>query len=401
MYNFDFSMQTKIYFGRDREQEVGERLKEYGHNVLLVYGSQRLFQDGLGDRLTKSIKKAGLKVTLFGGVVPNPRLSHIEEGIAICKREKIDVILAVGGGSVMDSAKAIALGSCCRANLWDALCGKVPGEQMDKALPIGGVVTMPASASEANGLMVITRDESGEKKMGFFEAVRPKFAILNPELTFSLPKNQTAIGSFDAFSHAFERYFDLTRESELFDRVTASLMKTIIRQLPIALEQPKHYQARAELMLSATAAHSDMLGPGGDFGCHEISHTLTARYGIAHGAALAMILPAWAEYMAEKRPERFAQFASQVWGTKEQDRKDMAFEGIRSMKQFIRNIGLELTYEIPKADLEILAEGTAGSSGFVGGNFQKLKKEDLTAIYERMRKKPGKEGNPISDEPAH
>lgn len=390
MYNFDFSMPTKIYFGKGRERETGERLKEYGHNVLLVYGSQRLFRDGLGNRLVESIEKAGLKVTPFGGVVPNPRLSHIEEGIAICRREKIDVLLAAGGGSVMDSAKAIALGACCQAKLWDALCGKVPGEQLGEALPVGGVVTMPASASEANGLVVVTQDESGEKKMGFFEAVRPKFAILNPELTFSLPRNQTAMGSFDAFSHAFERYFDLTRESELLDQVTAGLMKTIIHQLPIALAQPKDYQARAELMLSATAAHSDMLGPGGDFGCHEISHILTARCGIDHGAALAMLLPAWAEYMAERKPQRFAKFAAQVWGVKEEDEKTMAFEGIRRMKQFIKESGLELTCEIPDADLESLIEPITEGPGFAGGNFQKLGKEELTAIYKRIQKKPKK-----------
>ena len=384
MYDFDFTMPTKIYFGRGKENMVGTLLREHGGSVLLVYGSQRLFRSGLGDRLTASIEAAGLKVRLFGGVRPNPLLSHIEEGIRICRQENIETILAVGGGSVIDSAKAIALGACCEAALWDVLTKAAGPEQSRRALPIGAVVTMPASASEASGLMVITRDKTHEKKIGFFESVRPQFAVLNPELTFSLPRQQTAMGGFDAFSHAFERYFDLTRQSLLLDTATEGLMKTIISQLPVALKKPEDYQARAELMLAAAAAHSDMLGPGGDFGCHEISHILTARYGIPHGAALAMILPAWAAAMAEEHPERFSQFAVRVWDVKEGDVRETALQGIRHMEHFIKTIGLELNYQAEHADLEELARETAGVQGFVGGSFQVLRKKELMEIYKKI-----------------
>lgn len=339
MYNFEFNMPTKIYFGTEQEKRVGQLMRPYGKRVLMLYGSSRIYETGLGGALEQYMREAGIEVFPLGGVIPNPHLSHIRQAIEYCRDKEIGAILAVGGGSVIDSAKAIALGVLHQGDLWDLY----EGSQTDSgALPVGAVVTVPATASECNGMSVITNDATNKKLMGFFEVTWPKFAILNPKLTLTVPAYQTAIGAFDIFSHAFERYLDLSRNSDLLDSMTEGLMKTVIAQTKIAIKEPENYQARAELMWAASVAHNDMLGPGGDFTCHEISHIVTEEYGTPHGAALAMIIPAWCRETLPYQTERLKRFAQNVWGVQgETDPFAAAIKGIEQMEAFIRNIGLE------------------------------------------------------------
>ncbi len=246
----------------------------------------------------------------------------------------------------------------------------------EKYLPIGAVVTMPASASECNDMSVISDPVTGRKIARPFKGTRPKFALLNPQLTVTISRFQTASGGFDIFSHAFERYFDLTRDSQLLDGMTVSLMRTVIQVLPKVLADPQNLQLRGELMFAASMAHNDMLGPGGDFACHEISHVVTEKYGIPHGSALAMILPAWCQRMSCAAPERFCRFFEKVWGITGSSWDEVIDRGIDEMKKFITEIGLPLT--IPRGDYTI--EELADAAGMPGGTFAKLTEKDVEAI---------------------
>lgn len=382
MFDFHFSVPTEIYFGEACEEQVGVLMRAHAARVLLVYGSERIFQEGLGGRIIASLENAGCTVLALGGVKPNADAAYIRNGIALARREQIEGILAVGGGSVIDSAKAIAAGVFFDGDIMELYAS--PEKQPDGFLPVGAVVTLPATASESNATSVISDSVTGKKIMRAFEGAKPKFALLDPALTLSVSRFQTASGGFDIFAHAFERYFDLNRQSSLLDRMSVALMREVVETLPKVLEQPEDEALRGELMLAATVAHNDMLGPGGDFACHEMSHQITESFGIAHGAALAMLMPAWCEYVSHHAPQRFASFFSQVFQVKGDQPQDIIEKGIAAFRNFIDTIGLAQRLETEKQDLAGLARQTLDGRPFVGFGLIGLTAFDIEQIYEKI-----------------
>lgn len=375
MYNFELKIPTEIYFGSESLNDVGLLMRKHGRKVLMVYGSNRIVNTGLCDRIMEELISVGCQVVLCGGVKPNADVGFINAAVEQGRLEGIDSILAIGGGSVIDTAKAISVGFFYG--------GQVEDLYLDKAtpigfLPIGAIVTNPATASESNGMSVISDSVSGKKLAHFFEGAKPKFALLNPELTLTVSAYQTAVGGFDVFAHAFERYFDLNRDSQLLDVMTEGLMKTVIGVLPTLVKDPNDILLRSEMMLAATVAHNDMLGPGGDFACHQISHTLTEAYGVSHGGALAMIIPSWCEHLQEENPQRFLEFYHRIWGVETLD------DGLSRLKNFIGSIGLPIHIDGKADDAKRLAKACVGTMGYIGGGFRKVTENDVKQILKRI-----------------
>ncbi len=384
MENFTFRNTTKIIFGRGTESKVGIETVKYGKKVLLHYGGGSIKKYGLYERVLKSLKDAGMEVIELGGVQPNPRLSLVKKGIDMCRREKVDIILAVGGGSVIDSAKTIASGVPYNGDVWDFFAGKA---ELKEIIPVGVVLTIPASGSESSNSSVVT-NENGMYKKGFTsELLRPEFAILNPENTFTLPQYQTACGSTDMMAHIMERYFTTVKNVELTDRLCEAALKTVINNTPEALREPKNYAARAEIMYAGTIAHNGSLGTGriGDWAPHKIEMEISGIYDLAHGAGLAIIFPAWMKYVYKNNIERFSQFAFRVWGV-EPDFNNIiktALAGIERLENFYREIGMPVTLKeasIPYDRFEEMAEKCT-EMGPVG-NFVKLGMNDVLKILE-------------------
>jgi hypothetical protein len=335
MENFTFLSPTKIIFGRGVENQVGDETRVYSKKVLLHYGGGTIKRIGLYDRVVKSLRDAGVEFIELGGVQPNPRLSLVKQGIELCRKHNIDFILAVGGGSVIDSAKAIAVGVPYEGDVWDFYSGK---EVPEKALPVGVVLTIPAAGSEASKSSVITNEDGWYKRGLNVEIIRPKFAIMNPEITFTLPPYQTACGAADIMAHVMERYFTHQKDVDFTDRLCEATLKTIIKNVPIVLEEPENYQARAEIMWASTIAHNDLLSTGriGDWASHAIEHELSGIYDVPHGAGLAVVFPAWMKYVYKEDVDRFVQFATRVWDV-EMDFSNpdrTALEGIYRLTQF-------------------------------------------------------------------
>ncbi|HOA41707.1 MAG: iron-containing alcohol dehydrogenase [Halanaerobiales bacterium] len=383
MENFVFQNTTKIVFGKGTENHVANEIKGLGKNVLLHYGGGSIKKYGLYDRIVASLKEAGLNFVELGGVQPNPRLSLVYKGIELCRENKIDFILAVGGGSVIDSAKAIAIGVPYQGDVWDFYTGKA---QVEEALPIGVVLTIAAAGSESSPGSVITKEEGELKRDCLSDLIRPKFAILNPELTYTLPEEQTLYGAADIMAHLMERYFTQTKDVDFTDRLLEGALKTIIKNLPIVLKDPQNYGARAQIMWAGTVAHGDLLGTGriGDWASHNIEHELSGIYDVAHGAGLAVIFPAWMKYVYKENIARFAQFAVRVWDVEADfnNLEEVALEGIRRIENFFKSVGLPVTLGelgIPEDKLELMAEKCT-ERGPVG-NFKKLFKEDVLKIY--------------------
>jgi len=291
MNNFSFQNATKIIFGKGTEENVGEETKLHADKVLLHYGGGSIKQSGLYDRVTASLKKSGVAFVELSGVKPNPRLSLVKEGIKICRDNGIKFILAVGGGSVIDSAKAIAVGVPYSGNVWDFYDGKGTPKE---ALKVATVLTIPAAGSESSPSSVISDDEKQLKRGLTVEIIRPVFSIMNPELTYTLPAYQTACGAADIMAHIMERYFTNTTDVELTDRLCEATMKTLINNVPQILKKPDDYASRADVMWTGCVAHNDILGTGreGDWGSHMIEHEISAIYDVAHGAGLAVVFPA-------------------------------------------------------------------------------------------------------------
>lgn len=376
MYNFTMSIPTEIIFGEGAEEQAGMQMKRYADRILLLYGSERIFRTGLGQRLTACLEEAGCTVVPQGGVTANADSELIRKAVRVIRDRELNGILAVGGGSVIDSAKAAAAGACLRGTVEELFRGDIEPEAF---LPVGAVVTLPATGSEANGMAVIQDHETHDKLLRYFPQFKPRFALLDPALTVTLPARQTAAGGFDVFAHAFERFFDLRRESVLLDRMTAGLMKTVTECLPRVIHDPGDLQNRAEMMFAATAAHSDMLGPGGDFACHTMSHILTKEYGLAHGAALAMLIPAWCREMFPKNGERFAEFYRQVFGEKE-PRK-----GQERLETFVDEIGIPRKLGSAGIGPEKLAEETMDSVPQVGEGFcDGMNEEEIIRVFRRI-----------------
>lgn len=386
MLNFTFSNTTKMIFGKGVETQVGKEAAAWGKKVLLHYGGGHIVQSGLKDRVVESLEQAGLEIVEFGGAQPNPRLSLVQEGIALARKEQIDLILAVGGGSAIDSAKAIAIGVPYDGDVWDFYAGKAKAEE---SVPVGVVLTIPAAGSESSSSSVVT-NEDGWQKVGYGALVmRPKFALLNPELTYTLPAYQTACGVADMMAHIMERYFTLEADVGFGDHLCEGAMRSILQEAPKAISEPENYGARANIMWAGTIAHNDILGVGRseDWASHNIEHELSALYDIAHGAGLAIVFPAWMKYVYKQDLDRFVQFAVRVFGV-EQDfhnSEHTILEGIRRLEDFFRRIGLPTT--LAEAGIaadrlaEMAAKATHGDT-ITLGNFMPLGQRDVLAIYE-------------------
>lgn len=387
MLNFTFRIPTRIIFGKGTESQVGAEAARYGNKILMHYGGGSIKKYGLYTRVLKSLKNAGLEIIELGGVQPNPRLSLVKKGIDLCRRETIDFILAVGGGSVIDSAKAIAAGIPYEGDVWDFFTGKV---SVEKAIPVGVVLTISAAGSESSCNSVITNEEGMYKRGIGSDMLRPRFAILNPEITYTLPPDQTACGAADIMAHVMERYFTTVKDVDLTDRLCEATLKTVIKNVLIVLEEPENYAARAEIMWAGSIAHNDLLGTGrtGDWASHQIEHELSGIYDVPHGAGLSTIFPAWMKYVYKNDPERFAQFAVRVWNV-EPDFRDFektALEGIKRLKDFYREIGLPVTLKemnIPYDRLEEMAEKCTENGP--RGNFVKLDRDDVLEIFMMAR----------------
>jgi alcohol dehydrogenase YqhD (iron-dependent ADH family) len=389
MQNFDFNMSTKIIFGKDTESRAGKEIAHLAKKVLLHHSGGHSVKSGLIDRVKDSLKSAGIAWVELDGVQPNPRLSLVYKGIDIVKKENLELILAVGGGSAIDSAKAIALGAVNDGDVWDFFERK---KTASKALPVSVVLTIPAAGSESSINSVITNEQGPWKRGIGFECLRPVFAILNPELSYSLPSFQTACGISDMMAHIMERYFTRETNIELTDELCEGTLRTIIRNgRRIFLGGEKDYNARAEIMWAGTLAHNNLLGTGriSDWGSHAIGHELSALYDTAHGASLSIVFPAWIQYNIQKDrspdiTKCFARFAAKVWGVDGAfyDFEQAAMEGVFRMKNFFRSIGLPVTFAEAKLDSSRITEMSQRAVKFGPlGNFRKLDEKDVEAIY--------------------
>jgi hypothetical protein len=385
MDNFQFYSPTEFIFGRDTETKAGEMVKKYGGTkVLIHYGSGSAVKSGLLDRVKASLDESGIAYTELGGVQPNPRDTLIYKGIELCRSEGVDFILSVGGGSCIDSSKAIALGVPYNGDFWDFYgTGKV----VEKALPIGTVLTIAAAGSEGSGASVVTKEEGSLKRNVGSDLLRPRFSILNPELTCSLPAYQTACGATDIMAHVFERYFTNTRDVEITDRLCEAVLLTMIKETPRVIAQPDNYEARANIMWAGTVAHNDIVGVGRsqDWNSHGIEHELSALYDCAHGAGLAVIMPAWMEFVYKHDVMRFAQMAVRIWGCQMNFEfpDETALEGIACFRSFLHSIGMPINFEqlgAKEEDIPLLVEKFGIGDGKTGG-FVHLTAQDVATIY--------------------
>ena len=386
MNDFDFYSPTYFVFGRDREAEAGTYVKKFGGSrVLVLYGGQSAKKSGLLDRVLASLNGAGLHTAELGGVKPNPRSGLVYEGIDLCRKEGIDFLLAVGGGSVIDTAKAIAIGVPYEGDFWDFFSGKVP----EKALPVGTVLTIAASGSEGSPDSIITNEKTLDKNSAEADCLRPCFSILDPALTESLPPYQTACGVTDIMAHAFERYFTNTEDVEVTDRLLEGVLLTMLHEGPRVMADPHDYGARANIMWAGMVCHNDMMGVGRkqDWNSHHLEHVLSALYDCAHGAGLAVIMPAWMRYCADHHDGlRMAQMAVRVFGCQMDfaDPRRTALEGIAAFRAFLKSIGMPLTFaEIgaDPADIPKLVEMNHVGGGVTGG-YVGLTSDAIREIYE-------------------
>jgi hypothetical protein len=345
MVNFDFCNPTRVIFGKDTVEKLGPVMKEFGGSkILLHYGGGSIKASGLYDAVKKSLASSGIEIVELGGVVPNPRLSLVYEGIKICREKKLDFILAVGGGSVIDSAKAIGIGVLYDGDVWDFFSGKALPV---KTLPVATVLTIPAAGSEVSGASVITNEDGAFKRPLDIDVMYPAFSILDPQLTYTLPPYQTACGISDMLVHVIERYLTQERNVEITDRLCEATMKTIINNAPIVLKNPTDYAARAEIMWAGSIAHNNLLHTGriGDWASHMIEHELSAINDVAHGAGLAIVTPNLMMFNYKRDPQRFVQFAVRVFGIEEDfhNPEQTIIRGIEALRSFFASIGLPVT----------------------------------------------------------
>ena len=385
MNNFTFYSPTYFVFGKNTENQAGHYVKRFGGSkVLIHFGGGSVVRSGLLDRVKASLEKENIKYVELGGVQPNPRSGLVYKGIDLCKQEGVDFILAVGGGSAIDSAKAIAAGVKYDGDFWDFYEGKV----IEDALPVGTVLTIAAAGSEGSGDSVITKEEGMLKRGASGEAIRPKFSILNPELTQTLPAYQTAAGATDIMAHVLERYFTNTQEVEVTDRLCEAILLTMVKEVPRVIADPNNYDARANIMWAGMVAHNNLVGVGReqDWASHNIEHELSALYDVAHGAGLAVIFPAWMTYVYKHDVNRFAQIAVRVWGCQMNfaNPEVTALEGIERFKQFLTSIGMPINFKelgAKEEDIAVMVEKLGlGTEGTLG-SFLPLKSKDVEQIY--------------------
>lgn len=390
MNNFDFYSPTYFAFGKDREQDAGALVRRFGGTkVLIHYGGGSVVRSGLLDRVKASLDSVGIPWLELGGVKPNPRSGLVRNGIELCRREGVDFILAVGGGSTIDSSKAIAAGAVYDGDFWDFYSGKY----IEKALPVGTVLTIAAAGSEGSPDSVITNEDGMFKRGATGDAIRPRFSILNPALTQTLPPYQTACGITDIMAHLYERYLTNTKEVEVTDRLIEALLLTMIHEGPRVIENPDNYEARANIMWAGMMAHNNSCGVGRsqDWNSHNIEHELSALYDCAHGAGLAVTMPAVFTYVMDHDVMRFAQVAVRVWGCPMDfaHPEVTAKAGIEALRRFLKSIGMPGTLgelggkaeDIPKL-VYVLCNGD-GRPGSITG-FVTLNEDDCAAIYRMM-----------------
>lgn len=389
MENFTYCTPTKYVFGRDAESHAAEELKNINvGRVLVVYGGGSVIRSGLLARVISVLDNVGIFHRELGGIQPNPTDPKVREGIGMCRRDKIEGLLAVGGGSVIDTAKAIAAGVPYDGDFWDFWAGK---SVITEALPVGVILTIPAAGSEGSGNSVITLLDGLHKiSLRTDYWLRPKFALLNPELTFTLPPEQTAAGIADMMAHIFERYFSPTADVEITDRVSEGVLKAIIEEAPKVMADPCDYQARANIMWSGTLAHNGICGTGRkeDWASHAMEHEISAVYGVTHGAGLAVVMPAFMTFMAAHAPAKGAQLARRVFDVVETDDRKAALEGIERLKTFFASLGLPLTFSqlgIENPDVELLVSKLHENKGEIIGGYYPLGAKETAEIYNLAR----------------
>lgn len=388
MENFTYYTPTRVVFGRGTEEQTGKLIRKYGGKKVLVhYGGGSVCRSGLLDRIFRILQDEGIEYKALGGVVPNPRLSLVYEGIRLCREEQIDFILAVGGGSVIDSAKAIGYGVADGGDVWEFYERKRTARG---CLPIGVILTIAAAGSEMSNSSVITKEEGWLKRGYKSDYGRAKFAVMNPELTMSLPEYQTASGCVDIMMHTMERYFNLCENMEMTDGISEHLLRTVMKNAKILMKEPDCYDARAEVMWAGSLSHNGLTAcgnDGGDWACHQLEHELGGMFDVTHGAGLAAVWGSWARYVADACPRRFAGFAEKVMGVEPaQSDQETAEKGIEAMEEFFRCIGMpvsipELGIDPTDSQLREMAEKCSFWGERTVGCMKKLNADDIYQIY--------------------
>ena len=387
--DFNFFAPTRIVFGKNAEMQIGDLVaQQNGHKVLVHYGGGSAERSGLLDVVREQLKSHGIPFVELGGVVPNPLLSKVQEGISLCRREQVDFILAVGGGSVIDSAKAIGYGSLYDGDVWDFWAGKAVPEA---CLPIGVVLTIPAAGSEMSSSCVITKDDGLLKRGINSDLCRCRFAVMNPERTYTLPPYQTAAGATDIMMHTMERYFSKYEDMTLTDAVAEAILRTVKDAAVVVMEHPEDYRNRAQIMWAGSLAHNDLTecGTEKDFATHRLEHELSALFGVTHGAGLAALWPSWARYVKDKHLSRFVQFAVNVMGVENDfaHPDETAEKGICAIEDFYRKIGMPtnihelLGREITDDEIEVLVDKCSRGNTITIGAFEVLGADEMRAIY--------------------
>jgi len=386
MNNFRFYCPTEFVFGRNTVGNVGQLIKNYGgKKVLLHFGGQSAIKSGLLADVENNLKNGFIEYVKLGGVQPNPVDTMVYQGIELCRKEQVNFILAVGGGSVIDSAKAIAAGVLYAGDFWNFFEKTVT---INKALPVATILTIPAAGSEGSEVSVITKTEGGLKRGVKSPLLRPVFSIMDPTLTFTLPTNQTAYGIADIMAHVMERYFTQTPGGDLTDRLCEAILLSIIKEAPVVMREPNNYDARANIMWAGTMAHNGVCGVGReeDWASHGLEHELSALYGVAHGAGLAVIFPAWMQFVYTSGLDRFVQFAARVWGIEfTGDKKETATKGISALKEFFVSLGLPVNFNqlgAKASDIDRLIDTLKINTGGKLGAFRVLDMTDARMIYE-------------------
>ena len=386
MNNFRFCSPTEFIFGKNTVNNTGQSIKKYGGTkVLIHYGGESAIKSGLLAEVENDLKNEFIDYVKLGGVQPNPIDTMVYQGIELCRKEQVNFILAIGGGSVIDSAKAIAAGVPYAGDFWNFFEGTVT---INRALPVATILTIPAAGSEGSQSMVITKKKEGLKKGAGSTFIRPVFSIMDPTLTFTLPANQTAYGIADMMAHVMERYFTQTQGVDLTDRLCEAILLSIIKEAPVVMREPSNYEARANIMWAGTMAHNGICGAGRDedWASHGLEHELSAFYGVAHGAGLAVIFPAWMKYVYTSGIDRFVQFAVRVWGIEfTGDKKETALKGINALKEFFSSLGLPVNFSqlgAKSSDIDQLIDTLKINSGGQLGAFRQLDMKDARAIYE-------------------
>lgn len=393
MKSFVYYTPTEVVFGKGSESKVGNLVKQFGgKKVLLHYGGKSAERSGLLDRVCGVLDAEGVRYVKLGGVVPNPRLSKVYEGIELCKKEGVDLILAVGGGSVIDSAKAIGLGLMYDGDVWDFFAGKAKAES---GFPVGVVLTIPAAGSEMSCSCVITKEDGAEKRSYDDDIIRPKFAVMDPELTYSLPAYQTACGVVDIMMHTMERYFSHEDDMTLTDEVAEAILRTVKDCACKVLKNPGDYRSRAQIMWAGSLSHNGLTGCGtvGDFASHRLEHELSALYDVAHGAGLAAVWATWARYVFKENVSRFVRFAVNVMGVTNDftDPEATALAGIEAMERFYRDLSMPTSIseligrEATDSEIRLMAEKCSHGGTRTVGHFKELDMADMEAIYRLAR----------------